>query len=68
MVVDSKKLDVLAQELAPRWEGIRTISQIRAIMDIEKYQELQEKAINVYGLSELEAWNKVINVNVLQSR
>jgi len=36
MVVDSKKLDVLAQELAPRWEGIRTISQIRAIMDIEK--------------------------------
>ena len=68
MVVESKKLDALAEELAPRWDGIRTKDQIRAIMESETYQALQEKAINLYGLSEIEAWNKVININVLQSR
>ncbi len=68
MVVESKKLDALAEELAPRWEGIRTKEQIRAIMDTETYQALQEKAINLYGLSEIDAWHKALTVQLGRAR
>jgi hypothetical protein len=68
MVVESKKLDALAEELAPRWDGIRTKDQIRAIMEVETYQALQEKAINLYGLSEIEAWQKALTVHLGRSR
>jgi hypothetical protein len=68
VVLDSAKLHALATELAPRWEGIRTTDQILAIMNTEKYQHLQEKAVNVYGLSELEAWQKALTVNLAHSR
>jgi hypothetical protein len=68
MVIENIHLDTLAKELAPRWEGIRTTEQLCAIMRMEKYQRLQEKAMNVYGLSEIDAWHKALTVHLAHSR
>jgi ABC-type long-subunit fatty acid transport system fused permease/ATPase subunit len=62
MVVDTVKLEALAEELAPRWERTFSIHQIRSIMMNEQYQNAVEKGINVYHLSELEAWNKALSM------
>jgi hypothetical protein len=68
MVIDEQKIDALAAQLAPRWEGILSQSEICIILRTERYQDLYERAINLYGLSEIEAWHKALNANVVLSR
>jgi hypothetical protein len=67
MEIDSKRRDTLAQDLAPRWERTFTFDQIRRIILDEKNQTAAERGMNVYGYSEIEAWNKVLSMAFHQS-
>ncbi len=61
MIIDKAKINALTQELAPRWVRTFTFDQIHDIILDKKNQHAVERGMNVYGMTELEAWNKVLS-------
>lgn len=68
MVLDVHTAHALALELAPRWEGIYTLDELREILCSDEYRTIQERTVNLLHLSELEAWHKAIGAMLVRSR